>query len=62
MIVLHPVLDKDGKRIPGLFEDLETGGNEPTFVEQSHNGQIIYSHESGYGYVSRDRVCIMEHV
>lgn len=58
--VLHPVV-RDGKRVPGLFED-PFGGREPFFTEEMENGTIVYSHESGYGYLTADEVCIMEHV
>ncbi len=59
MIVLHPVV-LDGKRVPGLFEEL--GTREPMFTEHLLDGKLIYSHESGYGYLPADQVCIMEHV
>ena len=60
MIVLHPVVI-DGKRVPGLFED-PYAKREPTFVQEKVGDEIVYSHESGYGYLRTEDVCIMEHV
>lgn len=60
MIVLHPVV-VDGKRVPGLFED-PFSKREPTFVQEIVRNEIVYSHESGYGYLREQDVCIMEHV
>ena len=60
MIVLHPVV-VDGKRVLGLFEDPHAK-REPTFVQEKVGDEIVYSHESGYGYLREQDVCIMEHV
>lgn len=56
LIVLHPLL-RDGKVVDGAFID-ECGGSEPHYTRSSENGQVIYSHESGYGYLPASRVKI----
>lgn len=60
MVVLHPVI-RDGIVVPNQFED-PYGGNEPGYSREMSDGEIVYSHESGYGYLREHQVCIMAHL
>lgn len=41
-----------------IFEDV-AGGNEPIFQLVSDNGTLKYLHQSGYGYLTADRVIVV---
>lgn len=46
----------NGKIVPGVFVD--AGTKEPYFFEELWNGERVYSHESGYGFLKKDEVII----
>jgi hypothetical protein len=56
--VLRQVRDKNGKLIPGIFENLQ-GGLEPIYSKNIERGEIQYWHQSGYGYLTAKSVKIV---
>ena len=48
----------DGEIVPGQFIDV--GTKEPNFTEHMWNGERVYSHESGYGFLRKDQVTIKD--
>lgn len=55
-IKLWPVTDASGV-VPFLWQD--AGSRERTYMACAHGTEVVFAHESGYGFLRREDVCLM---
>lgn len=55
---LRPLLDANGKHVRGIYESVD-GGMEPIYSRHVERGEVIFAHQSGYGYLPASEVRVV---